>query len=175
MWLVIVSAALTCLAGDWTLDWHENVVLVAGPMRWSQQAAPHCCWLSSIWINTPTPLGTRTQWWNFNLAAGCISNSTGHKIIFQIGNQQWVELRYQKNMNMFHQINVVTEWMWTNSMIYLDWCRPLHYYNAMCFQCRFYSLTIPVYQTAPTGRTWLELHQARGASNVSQGSHRRFS
>ena len=31
------------------------------------------------------------------------------------------------------------------------------------------TLTIPVYQTAPTGRTWLWVHQARGASNVSEG------
>ena len=27
------------------------------------------------------------------------------------------------------------------------------------------SLTFPVYQTAPTGRTWLGVHQAGGASN----------
>ena len=32
-----------------------------------------------------------------------------------------------------------------------------------------FTLTIPVYQTAPTGRTWLWLPQAGGASNVSQG------
>ena len=31
------------------------------------------------------------------------------------------------------------------------------------------ALTILVYQTAPTGRTWLLVHQAGGASNVSQG------
>ena len=31
------------------------------------------------------------------------------------------------------------------------------------------ALTIAVYQTAPTGRTWLRLLQARGASNVSEG------
>ena len=31
------------------------------------------------------------------------------------------------------------------------------------------TLTFPVYQTAPTGRTWLGVHQARGASNVSEG------
>ena len=31
------------------------------------------------------------------------------------------------------------------------------------------ALTIPVYQTAPTGRTWLWLHQTGGASNVSEG------
>ena len=30
-------------------------------------------------------------------------------------------------------------------------------------------LTIPVYQTAPTGRTWLWLHQAGGASNCQSG------
>ena len=31
------------------------------------------------------------------------------------------------------------------------------------------ALTIPVYQTAPTGRTWLWLHQAGGASNCQSG------
>ena len=31
------------------------------------------------------------------------------------------------------------------------------------------SLTFPIYQTAPTGRTWLWLHQAGGASNCQSG------
>ena len=31
------------------------------------------------------------------------------------------------------------------------------------------ALTIPVYQTAPTGRTWLWVHQAGGASNCQSG------
>ena len=31
------------------------------------------------------------------------------------------------------------------------------------------ALTIPVYQTAPTGRTWLWVHQARGASSCQSG------
>ena len=32
------------------------------------------------------------------------------------------------------------------------------------------SLTIPVYQTAPTGRTWLEMYQAGGASYCQSGA-----
>ena len=31
------------------------------------------------------------------------------------------------------------------------------------------SLTFPIYQTAPTGRIWLWVHQARGASNCQCG------
>ena len=123
---------------------------------------------SSIWINTPTPLGTRTQWWNFNLAAGCISNSTGHKIIFQIGNQQWVELRYQKNMNMFHQINVVTEWMWTNSVKYLHWSRPLHYYNVFSMPVLFIQNPIYAYWNRPIKllQQVFNLYNLRAMANI---------
>ena len=36
-------------------------------------------------------------------------------------------------------------------------------------EVRWRPLTFPVYQTAPTGRTWLGVHQARGASNCQWG------
>ena len=51
------------------------------------------------------------------------------------------------------------------------WPHGLSTWNCVCdgIIIRDGSLTIPVYQTAPTGRTWLGVHQARGASNCQSG------
>ena len=51
------------------------------------------------------------------------------------------------------------------SIILLHWLLIFHLVHIGWI----WSLTFPIYQTAPTGRTWLGVHQARGASNVIEG------